>query len=128
MHDPRTSTALRTLAELTGDPPPRRWTWSVGRLDTAGRVSLGPPAADVLGRGPLQVRWHRLALLVEPGDNGESAAGTVTIDRRGRLLVPVWLRDRGSEVLIGADHASGRVLIAPIEVLDRFGDVLAGDR
>ena len=36
MHDPRTSTALRTLAQLTGDPPARRWSWTIGRLDRAG--------------------------------------------------------------------------------------------
>lgn len=40
----------------------------------------------------------------------------------------MWLRDRGPDVLIGADVAGLRILMAPVEVLDTFGDVLAGDR
>ena len=125
MHDPRTSPALRTLAQLTGDPPPTRWTWSIGRLDTAGRISLGPQPAELLGSGALQLRWHHLALLVEPAQHEDAA--TVLIDRRGRLLVPTWLRDRGPDVLIGLERSRPRILVGPVEVLDRFGDVLAGN-
>ena len=70
MHDPRTSPALRTLAELTDEPPPRRWAWSVGRLDAAGRLCLGRPVVAALGTRAVAHRWHHLALLVEPGPTG----------------------------------------------------------
>lgn len=123
MHDPRTSTALRRLAELTGDQPPRLWAWSVGRLDHAGRLSLGRAATSLLGTRPLRLRWHNLALLV---DVAEDAAGpSVSIDERGRLLVPAWLRQRGRDVLVGLRAEEPQLLIAPVEVLDRLGDVLA---
>lgn len=76
MHDPRTSPALRTLADLTAAPPQRRWEWSIGRLDDAGRVSIGRSALDALAPGPLTTSWHHLALLVEPAD-GSVATPTV---------------------------------------------------
>jgi hypothetical protein len=126
MHDPRTSTALRTIVDLTAGPPPSRWRWSIARLDDAGRVSLGPRAVDVIGSRPLRLRWHRLALLLDPPKDEEEL--TVLPDRRGRLLVPTWLRERGPHLLIGVDHEGPRILVAPAEVLDRFGDVLVGDR
>lgn len=109
MHDPRTSTALRTLAQLTGGPPPRRWSWSIGRLDRAGRLCLGQTTADALGPGPLVLRWHHLALLVEP--DWRPGGRRASLDERGRLLAPAWLRERGRDVLVG---------------LDRRGDVLVG--
>lgn len=40
MRDPRTSTALRQLAHLAEPPSPRRWQWTVARLDGAGRIPL----------------------------------------------------------------------------------------
>jgi hypothetical protein len=126
MHDPRTSPALRTLADLTAAPPQRRWSWSIGRLDDAGRVSIGRDAVDALAPGPLTMSWHHLALLVEPAD-GSAATAPVVVDGRGRLTVPVWLRRRQPEVLVGLDTIGPRLLVAPVEVLDRLGDVLAGD-
>lgn len=123
MHDPRTSTALRTLADLTGDPPPRRWSWSVGRLDAGGRLCLGRQTATALGNGPWRLRWQHLALVVAPGlDDGRIAE----VDDRGRLQVPAWLRQRGRDVLVGLDAEGPVLLVAPADVLDRFGDVLAG--
>lgn len=126
MHDPRTSPALRTLADLTAAPPQRRWQWSIGRLDGAGRVSIGQSAVDALGPRPLTTRWHHLALLVEPAD-GSPTTRTVLVDGRGRLTVPVWLRRRQPEVLVGLEVEGPVLLVAPVEVLDRLGDVLAGD-
>ena len=124
MHDPRTSPALRTLAHLTGDPPPARWSWSVRRLDSAGRLCLTRSALAVLGPGPWRARWHHLALLVETDTSGQGPRATV--DDRGRLTVPIWLRQRGRDVLVGLDHDQPGLLVAPAEVLDRLGDVLAG--
>ena len=123
MHDPRTSTALRALADLTGDPPPRRWTWSVGRLDAGGRLCLGRQTVTSLGHEPWRLRWQHLALVVAPDlSNGRLAE----VDDRGRLQVPAWLRQRGRDVLVGLDREARMLLVAPVDVLDRFGDVLTG--
>ena len=124
MHDPRTSPALRTLADLTDERRDRRWSWSVRRLDAAGRLSLARPVVAALGPGPWHMRWHHLALLVEPGpaDDGPGAV----VDDRGRVTVPVWLRQRNRNVIVGLDHDGPTLLLAPVEVLDRLGDVLAG--
>jgi hypothetical protein len=124
MHDPRTSPALRTLAQLTGDPPQRRWDWSLSRLDDAGRLSLGRAITDVVGFGPFGLRWHHLALFVEP--DPPVGPQPAALDARGRLLVPAWLRDRGRHVLVGLDAFAPRLLLAPVAVLDGLGDVLAG--
>lgn len=109
MHDPRTSTALRTLARLTGDPPPRRWSWTIGRLDRAGRLCLGRVVADALGPGPPGLRWHHLALLVEP--DWDLGGRVTSLDERGRVLAPAWLRERGRDVLVGLDLDGPTVLV-----------------
>ena len=126
MHDPRTSPALRTLADLTSEPVPRRWSWSVRRLDDAGRLSLTRPTLTALGPSPWRLLWHHLAVVVEPDPSGGGPAAVV--DNRGRLTVPVWLRHRSRDLLVGFDHERTVLLVAPIEVLDRFGEVLAGGR
>jgi hypothetical protein len=126
MHDPRTSPALRTLAPLTGDPPAPRWTWSICRLDTAGRLCVPAAGVTALGPGPWSMRWHRLAVVLEA--DAEAVGQAVSIDGRRRLLVPVWLRQQGRHVLVGTDAVHARVLVAPIGVLDGLGDVLAGDQ
>jgi len=124
MHDPRTSPALRTLADLTDPPVERRWTWSVRRLDTAGRLCLARPTVAALGGGPWRLRWHHLALLIEPDPTGDGPPGAV--DERGRLTVPVWLRHRGRDVLVCLGSSGPALLVAPVEALDRLGDVLTG--
>jgi len=125
MHDPRTSPALRTRSQVTGDPPPSRWSWSIGRLDTAGRLCIPATGAATLGPGPWSMRWHQLAVVLEA--DAEWTGQSVAIDGRRRLLVPAWLRRQGRDVLVGVDGRRARVLVAPVAVLDRFGDVLAGD-
>jgi len=124
MHDPRTSPALRTLADLTDTPVARRWTWSIRRLDAAGRLCLGTAATNALRSSPLSVRWHHLALVVtiEAGGGRDHHV----LDDQGRLLVPVWLRERGRDVVVGLDRAAPALLIASAQVLDRLGDVLTG--
>ena len=123
MHDPRTSSALRTLADLTRVTEPQ-WSWSIRRLDAAGRLCLPGVIVSALGPGRWRVRWHHLALVVGPdtGDDGPRAV----IDVRGPLTVPVWLRERGQDVLVGLDRSGLSLVVAPVELLDRLGDVLAG--
>jgi hypothetical protein len=124
MLDPRTSTALRALADLTAQPPPPRWAWTVGRLDAAGRLCLGSAVVGALGPGPWRLAWHHLALVVTPDPTGDGP--TAEVDERGRLGVPGWLRQRGRDVLVGLDPTGPVLLVAPVEVLDGLGDVLAG--
>ena len=124
MHDPRTSPALRSLSQLTVGVEPRRWMWSVRRLDAAGRLCLPRPIVEALAPGLRRLRWHHLALLVaaDPTADGPPAV----IDERGRLTVPEWLRQRDRDVLVGLDPTTNELLVAPVEVLDRLGDVLTG--
>jgi DNA-binding transcriptional regulator/RsmH inhibitor MraZ len=129
MPDLRTSTALRQLTDLSLDPDPSEWAWAVVRLDPKGRLAL--PLGARIALGPhgmerIEVRGvcHRVALVLSP----DGAGAAMTIDGRGRLCVPVWLR-RGStsSVLVGANHATSLVVVAPTAVLDGLGDVLVGE-
>jgi hypothetical protein len=64
------------------------------------------------------------ALLAEPDRPVDGPRAVV--DDRGRLTVPVWLREHGRDLLVGIDHHGPALLVAPVEVLNRVGDVLAG--
>ncbi len=120
MHDPRTSTALRHVADLSAKPPPSRWSWAIARLDTKGRVRVPRDALDLLGPGPWALRWHRFAVVLQAGETGR------TPDGRGRLLLPMQLRQRDATYVIGSDRQRQLVVIAPSSTLDGLGDVLTG--
>lgn len=120
MHDPRTSTALRHLADVSREPPPLRWAWAIARIDAKGRVGLPREALELLGAGPCTVRWHRLAIVLQPSTTGRAPDG------RGRLLLPVRLRHPDAAYLIGTDRDRGRVVVALTSTLVGLGDVLAG--
>ena len=49
MHDARTSTALRQLADLGRDPDPPGWHWGIARAEVTGRLVL--PAEARAARG-----------------------------------------------------------------------------
>jgi hypothetical protein len=49
MHDPRTSTALRPLADPGHDPDPPRCTWAIARREPTGRLVLPTDARVALG-------------------------------------------------------------------------------
>ena len=52
MHDFRTSTALRQLADLGDEPDQSAWSWAVVRLDPSGRVRLPVEACAALAARP----------------------------------------------------------------------------
>jgi hypothetical protein len=129
MHDLRNSTALRQLSDLGLDPELSPWAWAIARLDPAGRFLLSVEARAVLAVRPgLQTRvrgvCHRVTLVLADG----GAGAPMTVDGRGRLCVPAWLR-RGptSSVLVGTNHTTELVMVAPTTVLDGLGDVLVGE-
>ena len=126
MHDPRTSPALRTLAELTRDPPRPRGTGAVAPARRRRPARPRPPPPHALGPGPWPMRWHHLALArrrpARPG-RGRSDARRAAAGSSCRCGCATADRD----VLIGLDPTRPRLLVAPVEVLDRLGDVLAGD-
>ncbi|HMJ74465.1 MAG TPA: hypothetical protein VK507_00745 [Iamia sp.] len=127
MPDPRTSPALRQLAAIGRDPDPLAWSWAVVRLELCGRLLLSPEARTTLGARPghvLDVRGlcNTTALVLRAIGRGR----TITVDRRGRIYVPMWLR-RGPSYLIGARADSATVVLVPVTVLDALGDDLEGE-
>lgn len=129
MHDPRNSTALRQLADLGHEPDPPRWAWAVARLDPKGRLLLPAEARLALGVRPGErtvVRGvcHRVALVL----SAEGARALMSVEGRGRLVVPAWLR-RGSAspMVVGTRSAPPMVVVAPTSVLDGLGDILSGE-
>lgn len=126
MHDPRTSPALASLSDLGQGPPdsPGQWSWSIVRVDDKGRVWIGARAVKVLGLRAA-VRFNRLAVVLEPA--GPHSPPSMVIEVRQRCWMPAWLRERATEVVVGVNAASPRVLVAPVEVLDPLGDILGGE-
>lgn len=130
MRDLRYSTALRQLADLGPDRGPSPWAWAVVRLDPKGRVVLPADARLALGAPPgrqssVRGMCHRVALVLSP----DGAGVAMTVDSRGRLVVPAWLRrGPGSSVVVGTRHDPLVVVVAPTYVLDGLGDVLVGPR
>jgi hypothetical protein len=128
MHDPRISTALRQLADLDDEPVPSRWSWAIVGLERIGRVSLPAPAIQVLGvstGGEVWARSGRLALVVR----AEGPGAAVAVDGRGRMFVPVWLRQAAGparQLLVGTKATPGVVVVVAVGVLDGIGDLLVG--
>jgi hypothetical protein len=129
MRDLRNSTALRQLVDLGHDPDPPRWAWAVACLDPARRLLLAVEARAVLDirlgqRTTVRGVCHQVTLVLAADGGG----ATLTVDSRGQVCLPAWLR-RGStsSVLVGANHATQLVVVAPTTVLDGLGDVLAGE-
>jgi bifunctional DNA-binding transcriptional regulator/antitoxin component of YhaV-PrlF toxin-antitoxin module len=131
MHDARTSTALRQLADLGRDPDPPRWHWAIARVEATGRLVLPAEARSALGATsgqPSAVRGgcNRVALVLRT----DGAGAVIVVDRRGRLRLPVWLRRAAAgsgSLLVGTRHARPMVVIASTGVLDGLGDTLAGE-
>lgn len=129
MRDPRTSTALRLLADLGTDPDPPRWAWAIARLEPTGRIVLPAEARDALGAGvgercAVRGICHRVALTLRP----DGAGAPMTVDGRGRVRVPAWLRRPGVDALLVGTHRSvAVVVVAPATVLHGLGDALVGE-
>jgi hypothetical protein len=57
----------------------------------------------------------------------DGAGAPMVVDGRGRLSLPAWLRRRtGGFLVVGTDHATAMLVIAPVAVLDGLGGILAG--
>ena len=130
MPDPRTSLALLQLADIGRVPDPPPWRWAIVRLEGGGRLRLSPEARAALGAEPGHIVEVRglcgpVALVLRPAGRGRAA----TIDARGRLYVPMWLRSEVSpSYLIGTRTATATVVVAPTTVLDDLGDQLLGEQ
>ena len=128
MHDLRTSTALRQLADLDDGPNVPVWSWAVVALETSGRVRLPADACAVLSTRPgdsVEVRGvcRRDALVLRAAGDGR----LLMIDRRGRLYVPAWVR-RGdvTSMIVGTHHVERVVVLATATAFDPIGEALIG--
>ena len=128
MHDLRTSTAIRQLADLDDGPDPPTWSWAVVALEPSGRVRLPTAACAALdaqlGHSVEVKGVCRSDVLVVPS---AGAGRQLMIDGRGRLYVPAWMR-RGDEtwMIVGTHHVDRVVVLAAPAVFDRVGDALIG--
>lgn len=124
MNRPRTP--LAALPDLTGPPlPASRWQWSAAEPEPSGRLLLPGAARRVLGAEaavvhPVSGVVRGDTLVLRPNAvNGRS----MTVDGRGRVYLPVWLR-RHPGFLIGT-HATAddpAVVIVPATLFDAVGD------
>ena len=129
MNRPRTPPPA-VLPDLTGPPiEDSPWRWSGTEPEPSGRLTLPPAARRALvghGAGAVEVagvvRGDTLVLRA-----GSVAGRTMTIDARGRIYLPVWLR-RHASFLIGTNHhdaADGvAVVVVPAVLFDAIGDRL----
>jgi len=128
MNRPRTPPAA--LPALTGAPiAGSPWRWSAAEPEPSGRLLLPAVARRVLGADDAQsqvvsgaVRGDTLVL--RPF---EAAGRAMTVDGRGRIYLPVWLR-RHPGFLIGthADPDDQAVVVVPAALIDAVGDQLLG--
>ncbi|MGH9156333.1 MAG: hypothetical protein ACRD1K_10985 [Acidimicrobiales bacterium] len=126
MNRPRTPPAA--LPDLTGAPVAASpWRWAAAEPEPSGRLLLPSAARRCLGADSSEarsvsgvVRGDTLVLRTGAG-NGRS----MTVDGRGRLYLPVWLR-RHLGFLIGTHilPADPAVVIVPAAVFDAVGDQL----
>jgi len=111
--------ALSLLREWDGDRPIPQWRHRVVAVEPTGRITLPTEARQVLGseswaqaatRGGMLVLHHR------------GVGANLAIDRRGRLILPAWLRAaaRSSGSVLVAARAVGTpaVVLAPTDLLE----------
>lgn len=129
MPDLRNSTALGQLADLVYEPDPPTWDWAVSRLEPGGRLLVPIEARAALGarsgsRADVWGLCRGVTLLLSVEGRGRR----ITVDGRGRLYVPAWLRPGARTwLLVGSRAAASIVVVAPLSVLDGLGDRLAGE-
>jgi bifunctional DNA-binding transcriptional regulator/antitoxin component of YhaV-PrlF toxin-antitoxin module len=116
---------LDTLRRAGEGPEPARWRHWVVEVERTGRVTL-PSAARRIADGLTSVR----AL---SGDDAlvlrrDGLGAATTLDGRGRLLLPVWLRrvaaPAGSVLVAARRPDAPVVVIAPVGALDALVDAL----
>jgi len=126
MNRPRTPPAV--LPDLTGPPVAASpWRWSAAEPEPSGRLLLPSAARRALGADSVEahavsgvVRGDMLVLRPHHAD-GRS----VTVDGRGRIYLPVWLR-RHPGFLVGTHTTpdDAAVVVVPAFLFDAVGDQL----
>ena len=110
---------MSLLREREGDRPVPQWQHWIIAVEPTGRIALPSGARQVLGSGSCAEAITREGMLVlHLRDGGASLA----IDRRGRLILPAWLRTpaRSSGSVLVAARAAGipAIVVAPTGVLE----------
>lgn len=116
---PAPRAALSLLRECDSDRPvPQCQHWIVA-VEPTGRITLPSGARQVLGSESCVQAATREGMLVLHGRDG---GASLAIDRRGRLILPAWLRTlaRSSGSVLVATRAVGTpaVVVAPTDVLE----------
>ena len=128
MNRPRTPPAV--LPDLTGPPVARSlWRWSAAEPEPSGRLLLPAAARRALGANSTEARAvtgiaRGDSLVLRPKAAGGSGRA-MTIDGRGRVYLPVWLR-RHPGFLIGTRTGPDdpTVVVVPASLLDAIGEQL----
>jgi hypothetical protein len=116
---PAPRAAFSLLRESDGHRPGPQWRhWVVG-VEPTGRITLPPGARRVLGsESSAQAVSREGMLMLHHGGVG----ARLPIDRRGRLILPAWLRGtaRSSGSLLVAARAVGlpAVVLTPTDILE----------
>jgi hypothetical protein len=119
---------LASLSEAPAVPIPRWWHWVLG-LDHRGRLTLPPEARQLTARTRV-VRASSRAGAVVLRPDGMGAA--TRVDRRGRVLLPAWLRRQvgpqaGAVFLAARRPDASIVVVTPVTGLDDVADALVGE-
>ena len=119
MAKPVPRATLSPLREWEGDRPVPKWQHWIIAVEPTGRITLPSGSRQVLGSGSCaQAVTREGTLVLHLRDGGASLA----IDRRGRLILPAWLRTpaRSSGSVLVAARAAGKpaVVVAPTDVLE----------
>ena len=110
---------MSLLREWEGNRPVPQWQHWIVAVESTGRIALPSAARQVLGSGSsVQAATREGMLVLHQRDGGASLA----IDRRGRIILPAWLRTpaRSSGSLLVAARAidTPAVVVAPTDVLE----------
>ena len=110
---------MSLLRDLDGERPIPQWQHWIVAVEPTGRITLPSGARQQLGSGScVQADTREGMLVLHLRDGGASLA----IDRRGRLILPAWLRTpaRSSGSVLVAARAVGipAVVVAPTDVLE----------
>jgi DNA-binding transcriptional regulator/RsmH inhibitor MraZ len=110
---------LSLLREWEGVRPVPQWQHWIVAVEPTGRITLPPVARQVLGSGSFVQAVTREGMLVLHRRDG---GAILAIDRRGRLILPAWLRipARSSGSVLVAARAAGTpaVVVTPADVLE----------
>jgi DNA-binding transcriptional regulator/RsmH inhibitor MraZ len=122
---PRARFAIPALRSVAAPRSPARWRhWIVG-IDDLGQVTLPAAVRDAVpGTDGVRATSREKSLLLRRGGHGAQ----VYVDRRGRLVVPAWLRrlsEPWQSVLLAANYPDmSLIVLTPSTTLDGLLDTL----